>query len=87
MIKIGEGWQYTVYDLGNGQWNIPKLRTLLEEILPNNSTLRDFEVEHDFPRIGKKRMILNAQRLVFEGEPEELIVLAIEEMNSRKRGT
>jgi two-component system CheB/CheR fusion protein len=76
-----------VYDLGNGQWNIPKLRTLLEEILPNNSTLRDFEVEHDFPRIGKKRMILNAQRLVFEGEPEELIVLAIEEKNSRKRGT
>jgi two-component system CheB/CheR fusion protein len=75
-----------VYDLGNGQWNIPKLRTLLEEILPNNSTLRDFEVEHDFPRIGKKRMILNAQRLVFEGEPEELIVLAIEEKNSRKKG-
>jgi two-component system CheB/CheR fusion protein len=75
-----------IYDLGNGQWNIPKLRTLLEEILPNNSTLHDFEVEHNFPRIGKKRMILNAHRLSFKNEPEQLIVLAIEEVNPRKRG-
>ena len=70
-----------VYDLGSGQWNIASLRTLLEEILPQNTTLRDFAVEYDFPHIGKKTMLLNAHRLSFEDEPEQLIVLSIEEQS------
>jgi two-component system CheB/CheR fusion protein len=52
-----------IYELGNGQWRIPKLRRLLEEILPRNSFFNDFEVIHEFPRIGRRTMLLNARRL------------------------
>jgi two-component system CheB/CheR fusion protein len=69
-----------VYDLGNGQWNIPKLRELLEEILPKDSQFHDFEVEHDFPLIGFKKMLLNARRLSFDDDRQPLILLAIEEV-------
>ena len=51
-----------LYDLGNGQWNIPQLRTLLEDILPLNTYFNDFMVEHTFPNIGHKVMLLNARR-------------------------
>jgi PAS domain S-box-containing protein len=50
-----------VYELGNGQWNIPQLRELLEEVLSQNHALEDFEVEYDFPVIGLKSMLLNAR--------------------------
>jgi two-component system CheB/CheR fusion protein len=73
-----------IYDLGNGQWNIPKLRELLEEVLPENTSLRDFEVEHDFPRIGQRRMLLNARRISFNDEPAQMILLAIEEDGEHK---
>lgn len=72
-----------LYDLGNGQWNIPRLRTLLEEILPRDTTFDDFDVEHDFPDIGRKRMLLNARKLRLEGA--ELILLAIEDVTERQR--
>jgi hypothetical protein len=49
-----------IYDLGNRQWDIPKLRKLLEEILPQNTKFNDFEVEHHFETIGRKIMHLNA---------------------------
>src|SRR5438270_9194664 len=52
-----------IYELGNGQWNIPCLRTLLEDVLPRENTLEDFLVEHDFERIGPKTMLLNARKL------------------------
>jgi two-component system CheB/CheR fusion protein len=52
-----------LYQLGNGQWNIPALRLLLEEILPSNTRLRDFVVEHDFEQLGHRRMLLNARRI------------------------
>src|SRR5258706_8872165 len=51
-----------VYKLGNNQWNIPKLRILLEAILPKQVNFKDFEVEHTFPTIGRKTMLLNAHR-------------------------
>src|SRR5659263_535653 len=51
-----------IYDLGNSQWDIPALRELLEKILPESTQLEDFEVAHDFPEIGHKRMLLNARR-------------------------
>jgi two-component system CheB/CheR fusion protein len=74
-----------VYELGDGQWNIPKLRELLEEIIPQNSTFKDFKVEHDFPRIGQKIMLLNARRLPAAGEHPSLILLAIEDVTDHLR--
>ncbi|HEV3168051.1 MAG TPA: ATP-binding protein [Isosphaeraceae bacterium] len=73
-----------IYELGDGQWNIPALRTLLEEIIPQNSSFDDFEVEHDFETIGRKTMLLNARRFPPEGK-WELILLAIADITERKR--
>lgn len=58
-----------VYDLGNGQWDIPALRKLLEDILPKNTFFKGFEVEHNFPFIGRKVMILNARQIHFKESP------------------
>ena len=52
-----------IYDIGNQQWNIPNLRELLEDILPRNASFDNYEVEHDFPYIGKRTMLLNARRI------------------------
>ena len=73
-----------IYDLGDGQWNIPALKTLLEEIVPRDSAFDDFEVEHDFERIGRKTMLLNARRFPPEGK-HELVLLSIEDVTDRKR--
>ncbi len=67
----------SLYQLGNNQWDIKKLRELLEEIVPKNNRFHDFEVEHVFPVIGKKIMLLNAHRILQTRENEELIVLTI----------
>ena len=74
----------TLYDLGNGQWNIPALRKLLEELLPKNTQIEGFLIEHEFPTIGKRRMLLNARRIAQEGSRKELILLAIEDITNRK---
>jgi len=73
-----------IYELGDGQWNIPALRTWLEEIIPQNSSFSDFEVEHDFETIGRKTMLLNARRFPPEGK-WELILLAIADITERKQ--
>jgi hypothetical protein len=73
-----------VYELGNGQWDIPALRKLLEDILPKNTFFKGFEVIHDFPLIGRKVMILNARRIYKENTGSEvfppIILLAIEDV-------
>lgn len=69
-----------IFDLGDGQWNIPALRTLLEELLPTNRALVDYEVEHIFPSIGHRIMLLNARRI----ESTQLMLLAIEDITERK---
>lgn len=74
-----------LYKVGNGQWDILELRTLLEEILPQHTEVDDFEVVHDFPRIGKKSMLLNARRLIQAADQAPLILLAIEDITERKR--
>jgi chemotaxis methyl-accepting protein methylase/two-component sensor histidine kinase len=74
-----------IYDLGNGQWNIAALRTLLEELLLQNHQIDDYEVRHSFETIGARIMVLNAQRLVPAAENEPLIVLAIEDVTERAR--
>jgi transcriptional regulator with GAF, ATPase, and Fis domain len=73
-----------IYDLGNRQWNIPKLKELLEEILPQNTKINDFEVEHHFETIGRKIMHLNAHRIYNEVNQTQLILLAIEDVTERE---
>jgi two-component system CheB/CheR fusion protein len=73
-----------IYDLGNSQWNIPALRELLERILPESTQLENFEVAHDFPEIGRKRMLLNARRISQHGMQTRMILLAIEDITGRK---
>lgn len=68
---------YKIYELGNGQWNIPSLRELLEDILPQRQTIEGFMVEHDFPELGKRRMELNARRIKSSLGDTELILLAM----------
>ena len=75
-----------IYDLGNQQWNIPKLRELLETILPDKTTFNNYEVEHDFTAIGKRIMHLNARQIQRElGGKERIILLAIEDITERKK--
>jgi two-component system, chemotaxis family, CheB/CheR fusion protein len=65
---------FSIYEIGNGQWNIPAIRTLLEEVLPQKSKVEDFEIEHEFQRIGQKKIVLNVRR--FEGRnPEDSLIL------------
>ena len=73
-----------IFDLGNGQWDIPGLRKLLEEILPRNSRFHDYEVEHTFDTIGPKIMHLNARRIYKKGNRKQLILLAIEDVTERE---
>jgi two-component system CheB/CheR fusion protein len=73
-----------IYDLGNRQWDIPKLRELLEDILPKNTSFEDFEVEHEFPHVGKKKVLLNARRIVQRGRQTDRILLAIEDVTKEK---
>ena len=74
-----------VYKLGNGQWDIPALRKLLEDVLPKNTFFRGFEVTHNFPFIGRKVMILNARQIHFKDNPSlgkfpPIILLAMEDI-------
>jgi len=73
-----------IYELGNGQWDIPDLRTLLEDIVPQSSVFDDFELEHAFPAIGRRVMLLNARKLR-AGHHGELLVLAMEDVTERRR--
>jgi two-component system CheB/CheR fusion protein len=73
-----------IYDIGNRQWDIPKLRELLEDILPKNSYFNDYEVDHNFPIIGHKKMLLNARQVVAVNWQKPMILLAIEDITKRK---
>jgi len=78
-----------IYSVGNHQWDIPLLRKLLEEIVPQNSQFTGFEVDHEFPVIGPKSMLLNARRIYQQGKGTEMILLAIEditEQNQARKG-
>src|SRR6202046_2325750 len=73
-----------IYELGNGQWDIPDLRRLLEDIVPKSSVFNDFELEHTFPVIGRRVMLLNARKLQ-AGHHGELLVLAMKDVTERRR--
>jgi len=97
-VKPEETIGRRIFELGNGQWDMPKLRSLLDDVLKTNANFNDLEVEHRFPDIGQKRMLLNARRLkladtageitageITAGEitAGEMILLAIEDITGQ----
>jgi signal transduction histidine kinase/CheY-like chemotaxis protein len=83
-VSSGETENRLIYELGNGQWDIPALRTLLEDVIPTSSVFNDFELEHTFPIIGRRVMLLNGRKLR-AGSHAELLVLAMEDVTERRR--
>lgn len=71
------------YDLGGGQWNIPALRKLLENVIPKRRAIEAYEVEHEFPHIGRRMMLLNARQVFDEEHPDSALLLAIEDVTER----
>jgi len=69
-----------LYDLGNGQWNIPELRKLLKEILPEKKVVKDYEVSHIFETLGQRTMLINASQI----DSVQLIILAIEDVSEKE---
>ena len=83
-VKPEETTGQLIYDLGNRQWDIPKLRELLENILPKSTSFDNFEVERDFPSIGKRTMLLNARQIPRPLGKPHIILLAIEDITESK---
>jgi len=83
-VSPGETEHHLIYELGNGQWDIPDLRRLLEDVVPKSSVFNDFELVHTFPAIGRRVMLLNARKLK-AGNHGELLVLAMEDVTERRR--
>jgi diguanylate cyclase (GGDEF)-like protein/PAS domain S-box-containing protein len=77
--------QQFIYELGDRQWDIPKLRELLEEILCKSIAFDDFAVEHEFPAIGRRTMLLNARKILGGTHRTEMILLAIEDITERRK--
>src|SRR5437762_1420058 len=83
-VSPAETEDHLIYELGNGQWDIPDLRRLLEDVVPKSSVFNDFELVHTFPAIGRRVMLLNARRLK-AGNHGELLV-QIGRASCRERG-
>ena len=73
-----------IYELGNRQWDIPALRTLLESVIPHRASVEGFEVEHDFPTIGRRTMLVNARKVFGPGNLDGSILLAIEDVSEER---
>ena len=84
-VKPEETVGQLIYDLGNKQWDIPKLRELLENILPEKVAFDNYEVEHEFTTIGRRTMLLNARQIERAMGKERIILLAIEDITERKK--
>jgi PAS domain S-box-containing protein len=83
-VEPEETMRQLIYDLGNKQWDIPKLRELLETILPEKASFDNYEVEHDFVGVGRRTMLLNARQIQRVLGKERIILLAIEDITERK---
>ena len=79
-VEPGSTLGKPLFELGNGQWDIPELRSLLLEIVPRDGTIEGYEVGHDFPGVGVKCMRLNARKVYRDGEPAPFLLLAIEDI-------
>ncbi len=80
-VAVDETVGQVLFDLGNGQWDIPELRRLLEELLPREQTVENFVIEHDFAHLGPRTMLLNAHRI----DHLQLILVAIEDITEQRR--
>ena len=83
-VSPPETTQSLIFDLGNGQWDIPGLRSLLQDVSIRNTTIQNLEVEHQFERIGQKTMLLNAWKIIQEGDAQR-ILLSIADITERKQ--
>lgn len=83
-VGLAETQGRLLYTLGDGQWDIPALRTLLETIIPDRLAMDDFEVEHDFPEIGRRTMLLNARKVIYEDSKDITILLAFQDVTARR---
>ena len=84
-VHIKETKGQFIYDLGNGQWDIPELRKLLKEIITKKDTLDDYEIQHKFETIGQKTMLLNARRIPPTPAKPRIILLAIEDITEKQK--
>jgi two-component system CheB/CheR fusion protein len=84
-VSAEETLNRSLYSLGGGQWDIPRLRTLLEEVLPKRQTVRSFAVEQYFEGLGSRTILLNAQTLSSTPDAEPMILLAMEDITERKQ--
>ena len=73
-----------LYDLGDGQWDIPKLRVLLGKIVPEHGAMENYEVEHDFPGVGRRTMLLNARKVFYEAGSHSTILLSMEDVTQKR---
>lgn len=72
-------------ELGNGQWNIPRLKHLLEEVIPHSSAVLDYEVSHDFPSLGRRTMLVTARRLIHPDNNSPLMLVVFEDVTERRQ--
>jgi len=82
-VKPEDTQDKRLYELGDGQWNIPKLRLLLEDIIPAHGVMEDYEVEHEFPGLGHRIICLNARQIFFEDGAGTTILLGMEDVTQR----
>ena len=73
-----------LYALGYGQWDTPALRELLETIIPKQTSMDDFQVDHDFPGVGRRIMLLNARKVRYETSADTTILLAFTDVTARR---
>jgi PAS domain-containing protein len=83
-VTPGETEGHLIYNIGNRQWDIPALRELLEDIIATNADFNDFEIDYEFPGIGRRRILLNARRIDSEAQKTEKILLAITGVTEQK---
>jgi two-component sensor histidine kinase len=83
-VKPGDTQGKLLYELGDGEWNTPTLRTLLGKILPEHGAMEDCEVEHDFPEIGRRTILLNARKVFYEQSSRTNILLGIEDITGQR---
>jgi len=83
-VDAEETQGHLLFSLGDGQWDIPALRELLETIIPDRVAMDGFEVEHDFPGIGRRSMLLDARKVLYEASDDITILLAFRDVTERR---
>jgi PAS domain S-box-containing protein len=83
-VSRGETEGRPLVELGGGQWDIPALRQRLAEVIPHHTTIEEFEIEKDFPTIGRRTMLLNARKVFYEGNNSTSLLVAIEDITERR---